>query len=219
VTQFTFRQLESKSAAIRGELGLGPTTVPPDRTRFTETVHTTTEGDDLGEGALVRYVGFLIEGHFTGKENVNCDLSKQANYDIHLAFSAQRPPASPTVTAAEALECGSITAEIIPRRRPVEWNLLGRMSKPSGQGLKGALAKIIAHDLDRPMRITGQLFFDGSHRVCANGHRVGGQPARASNWEIHPVYAIDVCDFRSLGTCRWDRDDVWTPLHEWLEEE
>jgi hypothetical protein len=218
-TQLTFRKLQEAAEEIRDEHDLGPQTVPEDRTLFAGDVHTTTEGEALGEGALVRYVGFLLEGHFSGEEGVNCGRTRQENYDIHLAFSNTKPPLSPTKAQGEALECRSITAEIIPRRRPDEWSLLGLMKKTSAQGIRAAQAKIDAHSLRRPLRITGQLFFDGSHQACSDGARVGGNPARASNWEIHPVYAIDVCEFVSASSCAWNNEAVWTPLHKWLEDE
>lgn len=218
VTQFTFRRLQEEATDLRTQLGLGVRSVPPDRTPFRNTVHTTSFGDALGEGELVRYVGFLLEGHFTGKEGVNCDRATQLNFDIHMAFVEQRPPASPTTAQAEALECSSVTAEIIPRLRPDAWNLMGRLGKKTG-GLKGAQTRIASHDLNRPLRLTGHLFFDGSHEACRNGKRVGGQPARVSNWEIHPVYAIDVCRQNSMTSCRWDNESVWQPLHEKLSED
>jgi hypothetical protein len=217
VTQFSFRKLQEAATAIRQELGLGPRTTPPDRAPFQETVHTTSFGDELGEGDLVRYVGFLLEGHFTSKEGVNCDRAKQVNFDIHMAFVEQRPATNPTTGQAEELECNSTTAEIIPRQRPEPWDLLGRLGKKSG-GLAGAQKKIAAHGLNRPLRITGQLFFDGSHEACRKGKRVGGQPARVSNWEIHPIYAVDVCRFNSMTSCRWDREEAWQPLHDKLAE-
>ena len=37
--------------------------------------------------------------------------------------------------------------------------------------------------------------------------------------KIHPVYAIDVCQFTTSGNCRWNNDAVWTSLHVWLEED
>jgi hypothetical protein len=141
------------------------------------------------------------------------------NFDIHMAFVEQKPSLNVSDAQAEALECSSITAEIIPRQRPEEWDFLGRLRKKKKPGaLKGALAKIDAHDLHRPLRLTGQLFFDGSHRVCVDGKRQGGQPARASNWEIHPVYAIDVCKFTTLTSCKPDDESLWKPLHVFMEE-
>ena len=43
-----------------------------------------------------------------------------------------------------------------------------------------------------------------------------GNPPRRSGWEIHPVYSIEVCEFKTLATCRFDREDVWIPLADWL---
>ena len=31
-----------------------------------------------------------------------------------------------------------------------------------------------------------------------------------------PDYRIEVCEFKTLATCRFDREDVWTPLVDWL---
>lgn len=219
VTQLSFRRLQAAADDIREAHDLGVQKVPEDRTPFTGNVYTTSEDDELGEGSLVRYVGFLLEGHFSGQEGVNCGRSGQQNYDMHLAFSNTKPSLTISKAAGAALECKSITAEIIPRRRPDAWTLLGSMKKTSAKGLRAAIEKIDAQDLRRPLRITGQLFFDASHQACKDGERVGGNPARASNWEIHPVYAIDVCEFTTSGNCRWDNDAVWTPLHIWLEED
>lgn len=90
-------------------------------------------------------------------ESVNCSRKRQINFDVHMAFAEQKPPATPTDTQAEALECSSITAELIPRHRPDEWDIMGRMKKTKKPGaLKGALKKIAAHDLHRPIRLTGR---------------------------------------------------------------
>jgi hypothetical protein len=47
---------------------------------------------------------------------------------------------------------------------------------------------------------------------------LGGQPARVSNWDIHPVKAIDVCEFTTPASCKWDDEHVGTPLQVWIEE-
>ena len=78
--------------------------------------------------------------------------------------------------------------------------------------------KIAALDLRRPMRFTGQVFFDASHRPCVNGKPVESS-RRVSAWEIHPVYAIDVCINTSLSGCPRTDASKWMPLHEWLAEE
>jgi len=37
-------------------------------------------------------------------------------------------------------------------------------------------------------------------------------------WEIHPVYAIDVCEKTTLAACKVNDESVWLPLEEWLNE-
>ena len=39
-----------------------------------------------------------------------------------------------------------------------------------------------------------------------------------SNWEIHPVYAIDVCKFTTFTACKPDDDSLWKPLHPFMED-
>src|SRR5437762_2576123 len=46
-------------------------------------------GIAVGEGALVRLVGFVIEAHYSdvlGGESVNCDISGEPTNDIHIAI-------------------------------------------------------------------------------------------------------------------------------------
>jgi len=175
-------------------------------------IHTTTEGDTIGEGSYVQYVGYLLEGHFAGAESVTCGRNKRQDIDIHLAFTRERPW---TLNLADRhrVECSSISAEISGHHRPIDWDFLGRMTKsPAVQKLIGAQAKLADEDLQRPMRIRGQLFFDASHGVCSNGVPGSGDPARRSGWEIHPVYSIDVCRVRTLSSCDIDDENDWTPL-------
>lgn len=105
------------------------------------------------------------------------------------------------VSHPDAEECRSVTAEVIPHFRPVAWDA----------------ATIATPEV--PMRFTGQLFVDASHKVCRDGEPIGGQPARFSSWEIHPVYAIDVCKFATKSRCKVNDESVWTPLAEWEEPE
>jgi hypothetical protein len=92
--------------------------------------------------------------------------------------------ASKAAASADAPnECQSFTAEITPHFRPDEWLILSTLHKTS---TKTAWDRIVAQELDRPLRITGQMFFDGSHRPCVGEE---GRPPRISVWEIHPVYA------------------------------
>ena len=44
-----------------------------------------------------------------------------------------------------------------------------------------------------------------------------GRPRRLSAWEIHPVYAIEVCINTSLSGCPRTDASKWQPLHKWLQ--
>jgi hypothetical protein len=103
---------------------------------------------------------------------------------------------------------------------PINWEVLGRMTSTAmGKKLTGAQMKLGDENLQRPVRVRGQLMFDASHSLCANGHRTANNTARRSGWEIHPVYAIDVCSATSLATCKASDATKWTPLDQWLQSD
>jgi hypothetical protein len=87
-----------------------------------------------------------------------------------------------------------VIAEMSPHFRPIDWDT----------GVLNALK--------RPVRLTGQLFFDGSHSPCRPGKPAN--PPRASVWEIHPIYAVDVCKNTSLSACPVDDPSVWISIHD-----
>jgi len=107
---------------------------------------------------------------------VNCKLRGKEQNDIHIVLGR----------TSTADLCDSATAEISPHFRPAAWE------------------QITETTLRHPVRIIGQLFFDASHSPCRNGQ--GPNPQRISLWEIHPVYAIDVCRSAALAAC--DANDV-----------
>jgi hypothetical protein len=115
----------------------------------------------------------------------------QANNDIHVDLA--RNPGEPA--------CRSITAEIIPHYRPAAWEV---------DNLKLVM--------DRPVRLTGHLFFDASHRPCKTDTD-NVSPKRASLWEIHPVYGVDVCRERTLQACPAGNEGKWLALDQWLNIE
>jgi hypothetical protein len=114
-----------------------------------------------------------------------------ANNDIHVNLG--RTHAEP--------KCKTITAEISPHFRPDQWTVT-------------ELNQIEGH----PVRITGHLFFDSVHKLCNGTEPIPGQPARASLWEIHPVYGCEVCVNTSLAGCPWDDDSKWRQLGQLVEE-
>jgi hypothetical protein len=156
----------------------------------------------LGEGTLVQFVAFVLDAHPSnvgkGKgENVNCKLPTRQDNDIHIEL---------TMDPKNTDECSGVTAEMSPHFRPESWADVGT--------LNGA---------DRPVRITGPLFFDDSHHPCHDG--TGQPPLRISIWEIHPVYQFEVCTVKektvekTLAACDIKKDSVWMPLDQWLSSE
>jgi len=160
---------------------------------------------DLGEGKLVRIKAYLDEAHFAdlgGGETVNCNGATEALNDIHMAL----------ISTPNGQECESVSAEILPHYRPDSWNQIGNDEKFNSTTKKytpnaGIDSRLKAH----PYRITGQLFFDASHKVCPCG--TSCTPIRASLWEIHPVYEIEVC---KAGTaCDENNDSDWLAFDKW----
>jgi hypothetical protein len=80
-------------------------------------------------------------------------------------------------------ECASVTPKISPHHRPIDWDLLGRMTgTPAAQKLVKAQQKLGDEDLQRPLRIRGHLVFDSSHGLCKGNAPTSGNPPRRSGW-------------------------------------
>lgn len=173
--------------------------LPPDRSLLVDLI-TDGQGRHLGEGTLVRLEGFVFKAQhsntfvFSGKgESVNCNKTSLASNDIHIALSRTK---AGTQTMGESSECETVTAEINPHHRSEIYNrfdtnpadfLNGKLQKKGQDKLKGQPLPLQGERV----RVTGQLFFDGSHSPCRNGH---GGPPRRSIWEIHPAFSIEVFD-------------------------
>lgn len=203
ITEVTLRALQKASSKI--------TVLPASRTSLPH--RTTSNGDRVGDGSLVMMTGWLLRAKGTGAESVNCSATDAQHTDIHLAI-AQDP--------TETNECFSSTAEMIPHYRPSAWtpstmHFLAKL-KPKKRNKNDTL-EYTDYDTDNrpPVRVTGQLFFDGSHKVCNGGTALTGQPPRYSNWEIHPVYNLEVCTAANMDDCTVDNDDVWTNFTTWHE--
>ena len=154
----------------------------------------TINGDiSVGEGTLVRYVAFLSHPRYAGKETVNCKSNAEGQewYDIHMDLARRNGEPA----------CRTVTAGIIPHYRPNVWAV-------------EFLRMVEEHGL--PVRITGQLFFDASHRPCKSDADAIN-PKRATIWEIHPVYNIEVCKNSTLQACSAENDDRWLPLAQWID--
>jgi len=141
---------------------------------------------NLGEGEYVSYVAFIKDAHYSdvsAGEAVNCNIPGNSTNDIHIVLL--KDPSDD--------ECLSTTAEISPHYRPLAWTDKNLMKASAGH----------------PVRLQGHLFFDGSHTPCSGSSRPN--PKRASLWEIHPVYSVDVCKQTTLAECQSSTAE-WTPL-------
>jgi len=146
-----------------------------------------TKAGSLSEGDVVRIVAYVIDAHpsnVSGGESVNCKQNGAENNDIHIVLGENSPNDD---------ECTSVTAEMSPHFRPLVWTPV-------------ALNQHNTH----LYRFTGQLLFDASHRPCAGGK---GSPKRSSLWEIHPVYAVDICTDKN-NNCKVDSDENWISFAE-----
>ena len=148
-------------------------------------------GDKLGEGKFVSYIAFIKEAHYSdvgGGEAVNCNIGGTPTNDIHIVL-VQNPADD---------ECKSTTAEMSPHYRPAGWT-------PDNLNL-----------VHNPVRVQGHMFYDGSHVPCTATS--SPNPHRASLWEVHPVYALDVCRLNTVELCRNSTDEKdWVPLEQWVK--
>ena len=156
----------------------------------------------VGEGSKVSFAGYVMAFEFADThsgEDVNCNLSGDENNDIHLTLRTVPGliPKRPAGTTDP--RCNSVSAEVSPHFRPASWNKLASASSNT------LFAK-------NPLRVTGALTFDAEHKPCSNGKPAPGSPVRISVWEIHPVYAVDVCKFTTLARCKVTDESAWTPF-------
>jgi hypothetical protein len=142
----TFKNLQAQLVA-RNIANWSPNSLPPDRSIF-KNLYTTSNGNKLGEGSLVKLVAYVMKVKKGGKESVNCGKSKTAFIDFHVVLV-------PTKTSTE---CASVTAEVIPHFRPTAWSAAG-INTP-----------------DVPMRFTGQLRRREPQAVPERGGE-GGEPS------------------------------------------
>lgn len=144
-------------------------------------------GKSIGEGTVVRYVAFISHPRYSNTskgESVNCKRGGRGSNDIHVDL----------VRSKGEDACRSVTMEVIPHFRPEYWEV------------------DILKEITNPVRVTGHLFFDGSHKPCT-ADKVHN-PKRVTVWEIHPVYAIDVCKWKSINSCSANNEAAWEPLHK-----
>lgn len=192
---FIALQAAIKKNNIHVETGLSPDRSP------LQNIITLRNGTKMGEGKVVSYVARVLEAHHSdveSGESVNCKATGVLNNDIHIAL----------VQNVNDPECKSTTAEIAPHFRPDSWDRF--TTTPKALPIAGKI-----------VRMTGQLFFDGSHVPCTfdRSGKVAKSvnPKRISTWEIHPVYAIEVCTLTTLTACRNSATRGWMALDDWAK--
>jgi hypothetical protein len=121
---------------------------------------------------------------------VNCGKGgpvpdKPAYHDIHISI----------VSSPDNEECSGVVVEMVPHHRPTTWT-------------SGLVNQVKSSKL--PVRVTGSQMFDSSHTPCQSGSAIQGDPARASLWEIHPIYKFEVC---TSGDC--SDGNGWVDLENW----
>lgn len=158
-------------------------------------------GSRIGEGTVVRLLAFIKEAHISDcelGEEVNCKTSGVPNNDFHIPLVDATKP-----DARNLPECTSVTAEMSPHFRPAKWSEID---------LKTPVY---------PVRVTGPLFYDNSHVPCRleGGKLTGPGPQRISLWEIHPVYALDVCRSPDPAKCDVESQSpaMWAPYDQWVD--
>jgi hypothetical protein len=180
--------LKKLQAEVESPSVLGPKYQPPtDRSKLQNLSTKAPDGTGLGEGRLVQMVTFIFEAHYSdvkSGESVNCKLPSNENNDIHMALVG---------SPGEKDECQSVTTEITPHFRPAVWTDVAL------NALKG-----------KPVRITGQLFFDASHHPGSGSNCQ--PPKRQSSWEIHPLYKLEVCVKTTLEECKANDNAAWVSL-------
>ncbi len=217
VTFISFKKLQQKLYQKAPQAKHWTRQSLPENRDVLHDIYTTSEHATIGEGSVVTFAAWLMKFKWAGGETCNCvsiyDDDHEGN-DIHLVlvpsspsvsccWTAKQRTADCKASAVKALECKSVTAEISPHFRPDQWANEDSMCKAASQ---------------HPLRFKGQLMYDAGHRPCPRPPH-STDPARVSSWELHPVYAIDVCKNKSLSSCKADNDSVWTPLDQWHGDE
>jgi hypothetical protein len=191
---------------------------PEDRKRLENLIKV--HGKSVGEGSVVSLEAYVFNANYAntkysklsdGKpargEAVDCDNPELDWNDIHIALSPNKNPTTD--------ECWTVTAEISPHYRPVVWSRFHDGQNADIEALIPGLLKQSIVENQTPgahplkLRLTGQLFYDASHRPCVfkDGKIVERHgPERRSIWEIHPLYRIEVYD---TSKRRWLDLDHW----------
>lgn len=133
------------------------------------------------EGTPVELMAFILKVKRGSAESCNCELTHSVDNDIHLVLVGD---------TEEDAEETSVTAEITPHIR--------------ANGHPDWIFKNV-NDLEGEfVKVTGWLMLDTKH--IRQTHRLPNERTnkglvRATNWEIHPVTKLEVCQ-KSMTVCK-----------------
>lgn len=210
IAPVTLQTFSALNAASNNEPTIPKGEPPPSRAKLSNIINVSGK-KKLGEGRVVSFVGYVLDARHSNVdkdnpltagngESVQCNLLGCGYNDIHITL-AENPN--------ENKLCNTIVAEIVPHYRPPAWDLF---DSPDYQ----------SYFKTHPVKVTGQLFFDGSHVPCTAEGKAGNNPARDNAkdferlalWEIHPIYAIEVCRFTDKSKCTMSNAKAWFPFSQ-----
>lgn len=161
----------------------------------------------LGEGQKIRVVAYLIAAKpELGGESCNCGLHTPEETDNHLVLvtkatidkfplEADADPDTEKQTF-HSRELESETAEFTPRVRLDHPNFTRDTMQP-----------LIDETPQKALlvRVTGLLLFDSEHFLR-------NSLVRVNNWEIHPVFKMEVCE--NEDKCKAGSDAGWKSIDD-----
>ena len=155
----------------------------------------------LGEGKMVKVVAYVLAAKpEIGGESCNCGLHLPEETDNHLVLVSKSTidsiPIGSIADVFHAREKLSQTAEFTPRVRLNHPNFTGEKLQPM---IDAAPQQALL------VRVSGPLLFDSEHFFANHLNR-------ANDWEIHPVFKMEVCT--TGDTCQADSDAGWKSLDD-----
>jgi hypothetical protein len=188
-----FADFELLQASFRPWQGLAAA----DRAKFRQRTRVTKT--EVGEGDVVEMTGFIVGTPAARRSDpANCLLVGEEKNTFRINIARHK----------DDTEFESIIVAMPPHRwegdknvpRNADWTL-EKLRWVSRNGFE--------------VKVAGQLFFDNKHLANSDpGEVVPNEPKRLSVWEIHPVFAFQVCRRRSAIQCHDPKEAHWEPLEQ-----
>lgn len=153
----------------------------------------------VGEGTVVRTVGIISKAHVVGCDEPAPGEPAASAVTCHFMggpkVSEIQLNLSPVSAPKDEPDCDTVVGKLVTHYRPIWWDDID-IKTPGA-----------------PVRITGQLFYDDTAGSCQGA---GSKAPRMTGWEVHPIYAIDVC-ITTAAECDPANGKLWLPYHQWLD--